>query len=544
MADREKKQKNSRNRFLTLNFNNEFIKVCEASKTPKGVVVHKAFLIPTPPRCYRDGIIRDRNALAKQLKIAFGIHSVFTTNTIMSISSSKIATKEVIIPAVNKNKIKSIIDMNATEYFPLNIEEYLLEYTILEKLENPTDKKDSKLKLLVAAIPAKIVDDYYDLASTMGLHLKAIDYAGNSTMQILKQQVPETGSNIVVHMENDATIISVFSNNVLQLQRTVPYGKSMVVTSLMQKQHVSSYDVAMEMLQKEDILHTDFDGDEITDTLRPLTSNIGRIIDYQVSRNSNKPVEKIYLVGNATTIKNIDVLFNNTFGIPIEPINTLKGVTPDKKTYVEEGALTSYIVNIGSVINPVNFLPKAYVEKSMHNENSEVFKVVMIAAVIAAGLLIFIPYVQMNSNKHKMEEEQKSVNSVIDIEVTVNEYNISVNKLKDVMTFKKMTYGNNDALLRFLNELENTIPSDVYLKSFSVKEGVVSMVAYGSEKEAVQKFIMQLKNMTNVAGVTLGSTVETIDENGVTSVAFPISCVFYSDEVLANMLEEMVQEAQ
>ena len=102
MAKKEKNT-NQKNRYLTINFNNEFVKVCEVSKTNKGLVVHKVFTIPTPARAYRDGVIRDRNAIAKELTIVLQRHGITTTNVIFTISSTKIATKEVIIPYVNKN---------------------------------------------------------------------------------------------------------------------------------------------------------------------------------------------------------------------------------------------------------------------------------------------------------------------------------------------------------------------------------------------------------------------------------------------------------
>ena len=71
-----------------------------------------------------------------------------------------------------------------------------------------------------------------------------VDYAGNSTYQIMKQQIgPEV--SLVIQVENDGTVINIFKDNVLQLQRNVPYGKSMLVNAVMEK-----YGLKYEVIQQ------------------------------------------------------------------------------------------------------------------------------------------------------------------------------------------------------------------------------------------------------------------------------------------------------
>lgn len=93
-----------------------------------------------------------------------------------------------------------------------------------------------------------------------------VDYAGNSTYQIMKQQIgPEV--SLVIQVENDGTVINIFKDNVLQLQRNVPYGKSMLVNAVMEKYGLK-YEAATAKLQNETLLHSRFDGDEVTESLK------------------------------------------------------------------------------------------------------------------------------------------------------------------------------------------------------------------------------------------------------------------------------------
>lgn len=545
MAKKEKKT-NQKNRYLTINFNNEFIKVSEVSKTNKGLVVHKAFSIPTPPRSYRDGVIRDRNAIAKELTIVLQRHGITTTNVIYTISSTKIATKEVVIPYVAPKKVDSIVRMNATEYFPVNIEEYIIQNVVLETIVNKDNpKKKEQLKLLVAAVPAKMIEEYYDFSSTMGLKVVAIDYLGNSTLQILKMQ-SDVETSVMVQIENDSTIISVFANDILQLQRTVPYGKTMIVNAVMEKRKIFNYEVALDILTKEQLIHTQFDGDDITESMRYLVSNVARIMDYQTSRNSNKPVDKVYLVGNATYILGLEDLFRNNLTAPVESISFLKGVEADKRTYVEETTLTTYIANIGAVIAPLNFSPEASAAAATGKKSSGVdlgqMKLVLGAAVLGAALLIVIPYIQMNLAQTERDEAQTRLDGIRNIEEIMAEYNSAKTQFEDVNAFKMMTVNNNDSLGRFITDLEGVLPSDMYIETMSVDNGVVSIVGTAASKYTVAKTVMQLKGIDNVGAVFTYNMSEKRDENENISVNFQITCSFYDTELLKALLSETTGE--
>lgn len=533
----EKKNNAGKNRILTINLNNEFIKVCELSKTAKaGITVHKVFTIPTPPRSYRDGVIRDRNAIAKELKVALGNHGVAATEVVFSISSTKIATKEVIIPYVPKNKIKTIVNMNASEYFPVNIEEYLIESSVLETIVNPNDKKDKKLKLLVAAVPAKMVEEYYDFSSTMGFHIKAIDYAGNSTLQVLKEQ-SEVGSSVMIQIENDATIISVFEGSVLQLQRTVPYGKTAVVNAVMEQRKIYSYDVALDLLQKEPLVHPNFDGDPITDSLKFLVSNVNRVMDYQTSRNSNRVIERAYLVGNATYIIGLEDLFKNNLNAPVESIQILKGVNADKKTYVEENSLTTYITNIGSVIDPINFVPKRITETATQRADSGIQRTVLIAAVVVAALLVVVPYFTMSAAKTTLKQTQDRVDALKPIEQVEADYNAAVANYHDVEAFKLSTMSNDDVLLQFIADVEAYMPQDVEISGFNVENGFASFNCTGTAKESMAKTIMQLESIPNVFNVKSYGLTESVDDAGFSTVTFSISMNFVNEKMVTGGAE-------
>lgn len=517
------------NRTLSISINNEYIKICEMSKkNNKVAVIHKAVTVPTPVRSYNDGTIRDRGALAKAIKVAMDSNRMESTKTVFSIASTKIATKEVIIPNVKANKIKDIITTNASEYFPVELEEYIINYLVLEKLEY--ENEDPKIKVMVMAMPEAMINAYYDLASSLGLEVKAIDFVGNSTYQTLKLQV-DNAPSIVIQVENDATIVNILDNNVLQLQRTIPYGKSVVVNALMDSMRIK-YDPALKKLQEQQLIHANFDGDPVTESLRYLITNVNRILDYYVTRNSNRPIEKAYIIGNATTMLGFKELFANELKLPIESIEQLNGVTTDKKTYVEASSIPTYIINIGAFINPVNFIPRSVQAEVKSKDDIRIFKVILGAAVVGSLILVVGSFAMMMSAKAERDTAQASVNQVKGIESVVNDYYEAKDIATDALAFQLLTYNNDDSLSGFITSLEQNMPSDISVKSMSVNSGEVTISGVASSKSSLALLVQKLKAVKNVNEVLIGSEAEVVDNEGVKTVTFSMTCTFMLDASL------------
>lgn len=520
---------NKGNRTLSISINNEYIKICELSrKNNKLTTIHKAVTVPTPPRCYNDGTIRDRAELAKAIKVAIDSNRMESTKAIFSIASSKVATKEVIIPNVKNNKIADIIMTNASEYFPVNLDEYIINFEVLEKLEY--ENQDTKIKVLVMAMPEAMINAYYDLAGSLGLEVKAIDYVGNSTYQTLKLQVDNSPS-IVIQVENDATIVNILDNNVLQLQRTIPYGKSVVVNALMDSMRIK-YDPALKMLQEQQLIHASFDGDPVTESLNYLVTNVNRILDYYVTRNSNHPIEKAYIIGNATTMLGFKELFTNELKLPIESIDELAGIVTDKKTYVEAITIPTYIINIGAFLKPVNFVPRSVQDEVKSKDDMRIFKVILGTSIVGSVLLIVGSFAMMMSAKAERDSAQSSVNQVKGIESVVNSYYEAKDTAADALAFQILTYNNNDSLAGFITSLEQNLPSDVTIKSMSSNSGEVTMSGVTSSKSSLALLVQRLKSVKNVQDVLIGSEAEVEDNEGVKSITFSMTCTFTLDASL------------
>ena len=78
----------------------------------KNPPVHKAFAFRTPEHAVEDGYIRDKEAFASALKAELSRHDIHEKEVVFTLSSSKVVTREVMIPFVKDNKIMGIIEQD------------------------------------------------------------------------------------------------------------------------------------------------------------------------------------------------------------------------------------------------------------------------------------------------------------------------------------------------------------------------------------------------------------------------------------------------
>ncbi len=506
-------------RILTIEISNELIKICEVSNaSAKGVTMHKAITIPTPEGCMDDGVIRNGGSLAETIKLALKDNLMLSAkDVIMTVLSTKIASKEAVLPSVGKGKLADLVKANAAEYFPVNnIDEYVITHTVLETIEEE-GTKNKNLRILAMAAPSLMIEGYYDLAKQLGLNLIAVDYLGNSTLQILKHQIDEAPS-IVIQVGNESTIINVMRNKVLQFQRTVPYGRSAVVNAVMESKKLS-YAVALEILATGRVIHDTFDGDEITESLRYLVNSISRIVDYYIARNQDKPIEKAYIMGDGASMQGIESLFTNELNIEFAKLDTLQGVECDKLFRITRNEQIQYMSTLGAAMAPVNFVPLSVEKTVARKGNTKIFVGLLAAAIVAATLIVAIPAVQYITKKDEKEDLAQKVKQVERSEQILKDLNLSKNKLSDAKKYYKHTVGANDQLYNFICDLEQVLPKEMVVGSFNSVNGSVTMSGQCAGKEIFAKTLMELKKLDYVKNVYSGSGSESLnaDENVVVS---------------------------
>ena len=511
---------------LAITISSDWIKIAEEMYTQKGIQVYGAYTVATPEGSVDDGNITNIAAVAGAIEAELVKNEIGCRNVIFSMQSSRIANKEVMTPALREPKLSTYIKTNATEYFPVNIDDYILTYSVLETVD--TEGEGKQHRAMVVAAPAGMVQNYYDLAKACGLTVTAIDYVGNSNLQITRLQIDEKPS-IIIQIGEESTIVSIMSNNLLRLMRTVPYGKSTVVTALMEKKDSENFDEeeAYRMLAETEVIQSDFSQNEyVTDSLRYLVNNISRVMDYYIGKNPEESIEKAYILTEGSGIKGIDKLFHNELnGVEVKLITNLVDVDLSE-SMLNESNVTLYLTNIGAVIDPVNFIPAAALEAVKAANTGKYFRILFYVAIAAAILIVGIPALSYMNLKSTNDDLELKIKNLAWVQETVDAYYDAMNQYEDASQFAALTTNEDDDLLDFVEFLEESMPSDISIGSFSVSDGSVTLSCTGASKNSVAQFLLILSDQENISDVYCPSVSESKDSEGVITISFSVTLQF------------------
>ncbi|MCI6239767.1 MAG: type IV pilus assembly protein PilM [Clostridium sp.] len=511
------------NKVLSIDITNESITIIElTASAKKQTMIHNIIIFETPEDSYEDGAIKEPEKIAEAISQQLAARGINNKNAIFVLSSTKIVNREVMIPFVPEKKIRGIINSNSSEYFPVNIEDYVVSHSVLETV---TDEENNKqLRVLAVAAPEHMVKSYYDLGQMCGLNVVALDYIGNAMLQLIKTQTNQNTTTMVIQLGSESTVLNIVQGENLLLQRTVPYGTNSVVNVVMDDKGVDAT-TAMTLLQNDRLITVDFDDNEVTGAFRYLINNIGRVMDFYASKNPDKPIEDVFLTGDGALIRGIDGLFKVQLNVSTRIMDTLYNIKFDPSIDLKVYNPVYLVTPIGAAFAPMGFaLADIGAQTATKKEGSiaPFVALVAIAAIGAAGMA-FYSINKKNDVTEKKEQLEADIARVSDIEDIINQYEEAEAKYNDIESMYYSTYILNENARQFISELEKKMPSEITISSFSTSDSGVTLPCTSTSYDAIADFIMQLKTIECVDNAYVASISKSVDEAGQETFAFSVS---------------------
>lgn len=490
--------------------------ICEVARKGKLINLYQTFQVNTPEGCVEDGIIIDVAGLANAIRQVLPEKNYQKHKLVFSVSSRRIANKEIAIPFVkNKKTIPEIIAAGAQDYFPMsNINDYIYDYTILETFE---ENEKKQYRLSAVAVQRELIESYQELAKELKLGLLAIDYYGNSVFQIIKQQVDEEGSTLVLQMEKDVTQVNILTGNAQAFRRTIPFGERAIVQAVAELKQITEKD-AEKMLHQSGRGGSILTGEEYKEVARDVVSSIIRVVDFHVSRNPEMVIEKAKLFGTGGSIAGLSELLERELNIQVSVPKKLEGIAVKSADVLMGVDITDYLANLGAAMAPLN-LKSEEAEKESTDKNKIYTLVLGGAAVVSIAMVAvtLVPYFQLKDRKAVLEAE---IAKVKDIEQIYEEYQRAVADFTLVSAYYMTTASCNESLYQMMIDLEQMIPESVGITMLDTKEGTVNLAGIAGGKEAIAAFVMELKKMPYVTEVQVKDVTDVYDEMGNTTSTF------------------------
>lgn len=511
-------------------------KVCLVEYSKKVPRVHEAFYIRTPENAIEDGYIRDKESLAEVIKeelVKRGITEKFVN---FSVNSSKVITREIVIPKVNDSKIAGIVSLQAQEHFPMDISAHVITHIKMDEFE---DENGKMLKLLLVAVPDNLLSSYCAFAETAGFTIDSFDYAGNSAVQFMNNYSKE--DKVLVQLCEQSTIISVVSNGKLVFQRVSPYGFYNTLEVILDHPvfGVSDLSEAYELMVTHDMLFNklragkflnspviDLDErqrllDEAFQDLKQSFAYQMRVVysalDYYKNQTNEDFKGSLHLIGDGAQFAGIDSLFEFEVPLNIQRTDWLSEIrfpTYDSEQKKPLGGGFGLISVIGTVINPLNIIPR---EMEDRESNKNALHNAYIALSVVAVLSIVLVLAGVIRHQIALKEQRdltKQLNDMEYIQDIFDEYEALKAEAGQYEAFDNMTKTQNERMSDLIFDLENWFPKPVVVQNLSISEDSISMNVTCDEKMTAAQLLMNLQEIPYLAEASIPSMVEAEDANG------------------------------
>ena len=512
-------------KLLSIYVGNEVTRVCEVvKKSATMVVVNNATEVATPTGAVDDGYLTDVPAIAEAIRGCVFGRGFSASKVIFTISSKKIANKEVVIPYVRGNKkVAAILEANSSEYFPMSTTgDFLFAHSIMETFQ---DMEGKKLRITAVAAPRDLVECYYELADELRLTVEDIDYVGNSVLQLLSLQMKEGDTELVLQIEKDMTFVNVMSGKSVILQRSVPYGKNAVINSMMEIKKLTEKE-AKTLLSNRDLLDRQVTEEEYAEAVRYLISSIGRIVEYHRSRNPDRIIDGIRVFGEGSAIAGIDDVLRQELGAQVTHFSTLQGIKAGSKSYLTSETALRYLANFGAVLNPIGLnLNRGKTKENVSKTADKILYALLAIAILAAVIWSSLTLIKYYGKVEEKATLEQKIADIQDVEQIAANYESAKAAFESVKAFADSTNSNNELVLQFIEDLEKILPKDTILNGFNSTGGFVSFKVLTDSKESVADAIVEMKELdyvqsfeipsyTEEVGVIPGSELATAIENG------------------------------
>ena len=537
------------NRVLSIEIGNSFTKICEIDYKVKKPKVYKVLTVETPEGVVVDGMLQPTQEYADHLVNALGTNGIHTRRVIFTISSTRVASREVQIPNVKANKIEALVKTNANDYFPVDLTQYEIGHYLAGGLT-----EEGKLRVMALAVPKALLDSYYQLAQMCGWEVECFDYSSNSLYQILRDEKSEKVT-MMIKIDENSTIVTVLSAGKVLLQRTVAYGVQDAIETMIASGAYAVNDPmsAVERFQKKTCLNRVLhQGDKlweenagrwededagnvevtaarqkITSSLEPLIVGVSRVIDFYDSRNSNTPIERTYVTGLGGSFSGMSKLFTNCLERKVHTLSDMDDKIGMSKA-IRSTRPAAYISCLGAVLAPVGLIDKSQQKgKGMTVVSGTNYTFVSVAVLVLGVILSIAMAVTSLTRYFGTVAENVALQArgeeLQPAQTVYNEYLSAAAQYDKYKYLYEYTENPNENLVEFINELEQILPSSFWTNSFSSDMEGISMSVTVEGKAAAARTILNIRNMESIEDVQISNITDAQNELGESAVTFSIT---------------------
>lgn len=240
--------------------------------------------------------------------------------------------REMILPNVPEEKTYPLLQFEARQHFPVNMDNYLIDYKQISIFE---ENKQKKQKILLVAVPKSIIAGIVEVFKNLNLKIKKIDIEANVLTKMINYE-----RNL--HNEDKNSLIMV-----LNLMRYFVTAIIIDNQNIVLAKTFPNYD--LERMFKEGNDYGMGIENMYMYVINEIIENIVKFYDFYKSREQEpKLLSKIYLTGEVCQHFDISTLLGSKIESEIELLTNLNFI--ENKVILNKTDLCSYSTSFSGLI--------------------------------------------------------------------------------------------------------------------------------------------------------------------------------------------------
>ena len=327
------------------------IKIVEGTYYKSDLTIEKYLTIPTPKGAIIDGEIKKGEELYSKLSRVLRENGIKAKYGTCTTNSSLIINREILIPKVEEEEMDTVIRYEIQQYLPINLEDYILQGTIINEQETG---ETTKLNVRVIAYPEKVARGYYNLLLKLQLKPYALDVNYNAINKFINLSGVE---NEIIN-RNDAIVfidlgassidVNIYNKGQLDFTRIIKDCGNEIDEMLVERNGLKAEETKSFKAKNID-LYEEFEPVNILtrQIVDEWIEKIEKIIQFYKNRNMGNDLNNIFIFGGSSKLKGLEEYMTQKLGIKTKK----KGVYKIAFRSNDDGQpIDDYINVIGSII--------------------------------------------------------------------------------------------------------------------------------------------------------------------------------------------------
>lgn len=275
----------------------------------------KYALAPLPPNISLSDAPADQQKLAMAIKELLNQVKPSTKNVAVGLPTNKVFTTIVDIEKLSAGELEKTIELQADTLIPTSIDESKIDWSVL----GPSPVDANKVEVLLASIPNTYIEKRLDMLEGLGLNVIAFE---PDSLAMARGVIPAdvTLPILTVDMGNLSSDIVITYGGGPRLIRSIPTGTDAIIKAAIQNLNIDAKQ-AEQFVYKFGLSKDKLEGQinhAIIGTVDVLVSEIEKSIKYYQTRYPNAPLDRIIVIGGASSLPEFPLYLANKFNINVE----------------------------------------------------------------------------------------------------------------------------------------------------------------------------------------------------------------------------------